>query len=158
MAGLQLEDFSVAVRGGRAIACVACWDQRGFKQVVVRGYSPRLARLRWLINLSAGLRRDVPLPPVGSALAFGYLSHLGVADDDPASLDTLIRAACAIARRKRLDYVVLGLSSAMPALTFLRRAFRHRAYESVIYAGAWDDGSAVSKIDGRPAHPEVAVL
>jgi hypothetical protein len=158
MAGLRLEDFSVAVRGGRAIGCVACWDQRGFKQVVVRGYAPRLARLRWLINLSAGLRRDVPLPPIGCALDFGYLSHLGMADDDPATLEILIRAACAIARRKRLDYVVVGLSAAMPALTLLRRAFRHRAYESVIYAGVWDDGSAVRKIDGRPAHPEVAVL
>jgi hypothetical protein len=35
--GLALGDFIVARRGARLVGCAACWDQREFKQVVVRG-------------------------------------------------------------------------------------------------------------------------
>lgn len=47
--GLAPGDFLLARRDGVLVGCVAVWDQSGYKQVVVRGYAPRLARFRpWL--------------------------------------------------------------------------------------------------------------
>src|SRR5262249_51927705 len=42
--GLRPEDLYVALDGGRVVGTAALWDQAPFKQVVVRGYAPGLAR------------------------------------------------------------------------------------------------------------------
>ena len=61
--------------------CAATWDQRGLKQAIVRGYSPRLARWRSVVNLAGPLVGVPALPPVGRPLEFVYLSHVAVDDD-----------------------------------------------------------------------------
>jgi hypothetical protein len=159
---LHLEDFTVAMRDDRVIGCVACWDQRPFKQAVVRGYSPRLARWRPLVNLLAPLTGTPYLPPVGATLDFAYLSHLAPGRGDPADPSVaiaLVRAALAAAARRRLRYVVLGMSALHPLFHEVRRAFSHRAYESVLYAVVWpDDEALAAALDGRPSHPELAIL
>ena len=48
--GLAWRDFTLALRDDRVVGCVACWDQRAFKQAIVRGYSGRLARWRPVLN------------------------------------------------------------------------------------------------------------
>jgi len=159
---LRIEDFVLAVRDGRIVGCVACWDQRQFKQAVVRGYSARLARWRPLLN-AVGLLTGTPhLPAVGSRLDFAYLSHLALdvdAEQDAAVAGALVRAALADAARRGLRYVVLGLSAAHPVLTALRREFTHRAYESVLYVACWpEDRALAAALDGRPSHPELAIL
>ena len=159
---LPLEDFVVAVRDDRVVGCVACWDQRPFKQAVVRGYSPRLARWRPFVNLLAPLTGTPHLPPVGSPLDFAYLSHVALeaGDEADASVATaLVLAALASAASRGLRYVVLGLSVSHPLLPAVRRAFSHRAYESVLYAAFWpEDEALAAALDGRPAHPELAIL
>jgi len=159
---LHLEDFAVARRDDRVIGCVACWDQRPFKQAVVRGYAPRLARWRPVVNLLAPLTGTPYLPPVGATLDFAYLSHLapGRGDTaDPSLAIALVRAALAAAARRGLRYVVLGLSASHPLFPELRRPFSHRAYESVLYAVFWpEDEALAAALDGRPSHPELAIL
>ena len=156
--GLLPEHFLVAMRGGRIVGCVACWDQRRFKQVVVRGYSPRVARWRPVINF-AGRWLGIPsLPEVGQRLEFAYLSHLAVDDDRPEVAIALIAAA-----RHRLpadiEYAVIGLSDDSPLLAVLKGRFRHRAYSSLLYAACWEDGEPVVRaLDGRISAPEVAIL
>ena len=155
---LRLEHFVVAMRDCRVVGCVACWDQRRFKQAVVRGYSARAARWRPLVNLAGGWLGIPRLPDVGRRLEFAYLSHLAVDDDDADVAVALIAAA-----RRRLppdiDCVATGVADDSPLLTAFRRAFRHREYHSLLYLAFWPDGECLAKtLDGRVPHPEVAIL
>jgi len=153
--GLEPWNFLVAIAGGRVVGCAAMWDQRGFKQVVVRGYSERLARWRRVVNL-AGSWVGVPaLPAVGRPLEFVYLSHVAVDDDRPDVTAALVSEA-----RRRLaagvNYMVTAFAVGSPMLA---AAGRHRTYRSALYLACWADGQHLAEsIDGRLPHPEVAIL
>ena len=156
--GLEPSDFIVAIAGGKVVGCVATWDQRGFKQVIVRGYSQRLARWRGLVNLAGPLIGVPALPPIGRALEFVYLSHVAIDDDRPEVIAALVSEA-----RARLApdvrYMVTAFSERSPLLAAISRLALHRAYRSVLYLACWPDGrQLVESIDGRLPHPEVAIL
>ncbi len=145
--GLSPGDFQVAVSKNRVAGCLALWDQSGFKQPVVRGYSGGLALLRPM------------LPKVGRPLRMAYLSHLAVDGDDSQVLLALIRSASTRARDRGIRYLTLGLSDRNPLLEPVRRAFSPREVGSAIYAVHWEDGTeAVQALDARPCHVEVATL
>jgi hypothetical protein len=157
--GLEPEDFFLAVVGGEVVGCVALWDQSGFKQVVVRGYAPRLARWRPWINRLAPLMGTPRLPEPGQRLPHAYLSHLAVDGDDPVIFQALVEAAYAEARARQYVYVVIGLAARHPWRSWLERRFKPRVYSSVLYAVHWEDGDeAVAVLDGRMPHVEVALL
>lgn len=153
--GLEPRDFLVAIAGGRVTGCAAIWDQRGFKQAIVRGYSQRLARWRRVVNL-AGSWLDVPaLPAIGRPLPFVYLSHVAIDDDRPDVAAALVSEA-----RRRLpagvSYMVTAFAEGSPMLL---AAGRHRTYRSVLYLACWPDGQRlVESLDARLPHPEVAIL
>ena len=156
--GLEPRDFLVAISGGRVAGCAAIWDQRGFKQVIVRGYSQRLARWRGVVNL-AGPWVGVPaLPAAGQPLEFVYLSHVAV-DDDRAD----VTAALVSEARRQLpagvSYMVTAFAEGSTMLTAAAGAVSHRTYRSVLYLASWPDGHhVVDSIDARLPHPEVAIL
>jgi len=157
--GLRPQDFCVAVRRDRVVGCLALWDQRAFKQHVVRGYAPRVERWRRSINLAARLLALPRLPDPSAALAEAVLSHAAIDGDDPAVLLALIVAARAEACRRGLEVVTLGLAQRNPMLRAVRRSFRHLEYRSILYLVHWDDGrSAAAALDDRPAHLESATL
>ncbi len=156
--GLAVDNFLVATRGSRVVGCAALWDQRAFKQAVVRGYSPQLAKWRRLINLAAPLFRIPALPPIGSPLEFVYLSHVAVDDDRAEVIAALVTEA-----RRTLDpgvrYIVTAFSDGSPALAVAARVAPHRKYRSGLYLAFWPDGrQLVGSIDNRLPHPEVAIL
>jgi hypothetical protein len=156
--GLEPHDFLVATCRGRVVGCAALWDQRGFKQVVVRGYSPQLARWRPLINLAGPMLGIPALPSVGSQLHFAYLSHVAV-DDDSAEV---IAALVAEARRRLapdVSHLVTAFSEGSSLLAGASRVAPHRMYRSVLYLAYWPDGQRLAQsIDNRLPHPEVAIL
>jgi len=156
--GLAAADFLLADRGGRLAGCAAVWDQRAFKQAVVRGYAPLLALARPLLSL-VGRPLGLPrLPPVGTPLAAAFLAFLAVRDDDAAVLDALLDAALAEAAARGLDTLLLGLAAGHPLLAVARRR-RHRPYRSTLYAVHFDDGAAAAAaLDGRTLGPEAATL
>jgi hypothetical protein len=157
--GLDLSDFIVARRAGQVVGCVACWDQRAFKQAVVRGFSPLLARWRPLVNLVAPLSGSPRLPAVGAQLPYACVSHVAVDEDDDGVLMALLGEACVTARQKGLRYLAVGLSARSSLLARVRRSFGHRAYESVLYVAFWPEGEAVARsLDARPSYPELAIL
>jgi hypothetical protein len=157
--GLSPEDFVVALDHGRVIGCVALWNQRLFKQVVVRGYHPALRRARPLMNAAARVLGLPRLPPIGEALRFAYLSHIAVDDDRAEVLGELIAMQMARARTADLDYVVAGFPDRHPFQAVVRRTWARRTYRSALYLACWPDGDAfVRSLDDRPAQPEVAVL
>jgi hypothetical protein len=157
--GLAPEDFRLAVRKGRVVGCLALWDQSGFKQVVVRGYAPRLARWRPWINRFSPILGTPRLPDPGERLPHAYISHIAVDGDNPEIFRALVESAYAEARARHSMYVVIGLAAGHPWLPWLERRFRPRRYESVLYTVDWGEGTvAIEALDGRLPHVEAALL
>jgi hypothetical protein len=157
--GLRIEDFLVARRGRAVVGCLACWDQREFKQTVVRGYARRMAWARPLSNLLSPLTGVPRLPAVGIPLAFAYASHLAVDDDDADVFEALVGTTLSLARGRGLDQIVFGLSARHPLTPVACARFRSRQYRSRVYVVHWADGAAAAeRVDSRPIQLEVAIL
>lgn len=157
--GLAPEDFFIAMAGGEIVGCLALWDQSDFKQVVVRGYAPRLDRWRPWLNRVAPLFRAPRLPDPGEILPHAYVSHIAVDGDDLGVFQALMEVAYAEARARRYVYLVIGLAARHPWLPWLVRRFKPREYASVLYAVHWpEDADAVAALDRRIPHVEVALL
>jgi hypothetical protein len=157
--GLTAEDFAIAVAGGRIVGCLALWDQRAFKQVVVRGYSPAVRRTRLLINAASPLLGLPRLPAIGSRLEFAYLSHAAIDDDRAEILYALIAEQIRRAHQRGLDYVIAGFPKDHAFHPVIQRQFARRTYSSTLYIAHWDDGAGFAEsLDGRIPQPEVAVL
>lgn len=153
--GLAPSDFFLAVVEGEVVGCLALWNQSGFKQVVVRGYAPRLARWRPWTNRLAPLLKTPRLPDPGQALPHAYVSHVAVDGDDPQIFRALIEAAYAEARERRYVYIVMGFAARHPWNAWLKSRFKPRAYASLLYTVLWEDSVT---LDGRMPHVEVALL
>lgn len=132
-AGLGAGDFFVLRDAERVTACLAIWDQRAFKQVVVRAYRPPIGPLRPLINIVARVLGNPTLPPRGQPLRHGWLSHLACDEDAPSALQALLAVALADGRRRGLDQLMLGLADDHPLLSTARAIRRHLDYRSDIY-------------------------
>lgn len=157
--GLTPESFFLACDSGAVCGCLTLWDQSSFKQAVVRGYSPGLTRMRPWINRLAPLLRTPPLPAPGEPLPHAFLSHVAVDGDDLAIFRTLVEAAFREACERRYAYVVIGLAARHPWVAWLKRRFRVREYQSLLYAVDWGEGAgAIARLDGRMAHVEAAIL
>jgi hypothetical protein len=154
--GLSLRDFLVVTRAGAIVGCAAVWDQRAFKQVVVRAYAPSLRRARPLLNSVAPLIGAPPLPAVGEQVRYACLSHFAVENGEIGVAQRLIAETLHRARSAGLDFVTIGLSHRSPIQAHIRRGFRHRSYKTVLYAATWPGGTV--PLDDRPAQPEIAIL
>ncbi len=121
------------------MGCLALWDQGGFKQVVVRGYGPRLARWRPWLNRLSPILGTPRLPEPGQRLPHAYLSHVAVDGDDPGIFQALVEAAYAEARARGLVYGVIGLASRHPWRAWLEKRFRPREYASTLYTVHWEE-------------------
>jgi len=160
--GLCLGDFLVAEgAGGEVCGCAAVWDQRAFKQSRVQVYPPALGLLRPLLNPFRALAGAPRLPPPGSVLRMGFLSHVCSEEDDPEIFLSLVRAARRAARARGLDWLATGFVRGHPLLDALRGATRPRTYETVLYALPWSPDPplpTLPALDGRRLHVEVATL
>ena len=156
---LAPDDFLLCPDGDDIRSCLALWDQRAFKQTVIRGYSPRLGRVRPLLNIVAPLIGRPRLPSPGAKLESAFLSHVAVNEDDEESLIALVAAGCERAAKKDIDYVMISFAARNPLANVIRKRFTSHEYVSVIYVVFWEDGAgAVSMLDDRIPHPEVAIL
>ena len=159
MRDLGVEDFVVARGNSGVVGCLALWDQRKFKQTVVRGYSRRLACARPAANVLSRLTGSPRLPPVGAQLAMAYVSHVAVGDGDPEILEALLRRALDRAAERNIELVALGFSRRNVLAQVVARGFWAREYHSRIYVAFWPDGAgAADAIEDLPCHLEVAIL
>lgn len=162
-AGLRPEHFLVVRDDARVTACLAIWDQRAARQMIVRDYRQPIGLLRPLINLAAPVLGFPPLPRAGSQLQQGWLSHLACDRDEPAAFEALLPAALQMGRQLGLEQLMLGLADNHPLLPFARRARRHLNYRSDIFLVHWNDSKARVNPRGdwlasRPLLPEPATL
>ncbi len=157
--GLQAEDFLIASSGHELVGCMAVWDQREFKQTVVRGYSRRLARWRAAINLAAWFGVGLRLPEPGETLALAYLSHVANAPDRPDVFHGLLQASRAIASRRGIELIATGFARNDVRLKWLPPPMSSWRYVSRLYLVFCDEGrAAADALDQRVPSPEVALL
>jgi hypothetical protein len=159
MPGLDLGDFHVALRDGAVVGCLAVWDQRSFKQAVVRDYKPWLRCLRPFTNPVKRLTGEPRLPAPGQQLKCAFVSHLAVDGDDPEVARSLLAAANRDAHRRGVHFFVLGLAERHPLLATIRGQYPCRTYESLIYQVCWTERETEPvQLDARILHPEAAIL
>jgi hypothetical protein len=145
---LAVEHFMVLEDRGELRGVGAVWDQRAFKQVVVTGYQPWLARVRGPLNAALRIAGQPALPPAGTSLALGYLSHFAMRDDgDVEGAIALVDGLRRQARERGLAQLVLTLVVDHPLRAALRRRFAARPYRSILYAVFWP-GRAARGADG----------
>lgn len=157
--GLRPDSFHFIRNGGHIAASAALWDQRTFKQTVIRNYAPWLARLRPAVNLLARITNQPRLPAVGTTLSHAFVSQLAVAPEDIDALPALLTGLRTMAVARGIEFLTLGFTANDPHLALLRRKHRCREYRSRIYVVRWPGlGGSAHELDGRCVGPEVALL
>ena len=156
--GLPLSEWLVLRRGRQAVATSALWDQRSYRQTVIRGYDRALAVARPAISLLGAMTGFAALPAVGSSLAHAFLSPLAVETQCRDLLACLVAINLARAHQRGLEFLTLGLSAHDETTRRLRRRFRCREYRSRLYRVSWPGDGDDLQLDGRPVLPEVALL
>ncbi len=158
--GLALSDFHVARRDGRVVGCLARWDQRAYKQWVVKAISRRMAWARPFVNLLAPILGTPRIPAPGTTIAGAYLSHVAVDGDDPQVLLALLEAVYRDSReRNGLRVLTLSLPDDHPALPEVRARFSHRDYATGIYTVSLGEGEdEIATLAGRRVFPEIAIF
>jgi hypothetical protein len=157
--GLRIEDFTVALKAGKVVGCVAAWDQLAFKQTVVRGYKGWMRRIQPVVGRVGPLLRWPGMPEPGSTLRQVFLSHLAVDGDDPGLGLTLLTSAFNRLVGRGYAFATTGLAEGNPLLPAVKRAFWNIEYRSILYLVYWEDGAeAAQMLDNRPPHLEVATL
>lgn len=156
--GLSIGDFYIVEDGsGNIETCLALWDQRAFKQSVIKGYKPPLCQLRPLYNLFAKLSTRVLLPQVNSMLEQIYIAFFACTNDE-LQLDA-IKEAAQIAKSKGASSCILGLSSEHPSVDVLKKKLKADVYETDIEMVNLDGKEATLMLDKeRLIQPEVALL
>jgi hypothetical protein len=155
---LSLQDFWVVERGSQVVGTVARWNQRRFKQSVVRGYDAEWANVRPYVNFIARFGLAPRLPDIGEQVRHAYASHLAVDHDDPQIGAALLAAVYNDAVQAGDDYLMVGMDTDHP-FTRLARRYRRVVYATQLFLAAWGEEVALTHtLDGRQVGAEIAVL
>jgi hypothetical protein len=157
--GIEPSDVHVVLDAGEIVACATVWDQRPFRQTVIRGYSQRLAFVRPWLNAGARIFGFPRLPDPGSELAHAYLSPLAINSQAPDILVNLVRLCAASVSGKGIEYLTLGFGAQNPQFEAVGGAFSCRRYSSRLYQVHWPkEGCRPEPLNGRMLFPEIAFL
>jgi hypothetical protein len=154
---LPTASFGAVRRRGTVVAVAALWDQRRFRQTVIRAYSPALRIARPILNTLGRVFGFPSLPAAGAVLPHASLSPLAIASGNDALLPDLVTAFCSRAAVLGLDYLTLVLPSNDARLALIQRRHRCLIYASRLYRVRWPDERNVV-LDSRPILPDVAFL
>jgi hypothetical protein len=135
---LDCDDVLLAFRNGKIIGTFGCWNQRGFKQVVVHSYHGWLRRMRPMYNAFAMLRHQPTLPRAGSVLPVVVAAIPVVRDDDPDVYRQLLVAALRRLAHQGERLLLAGFHEADPLLPVARR-YAGREYVTRLYIVYWPD-------------------
>ena len=148
-------NFFIHRAEGRVKACIAVWDQRAYKQIVVRGYRRPLGMLRPFYNLWAQATKRPHFPAVGQRVEQVFLAFRAF-DDSVADKEVFfILEALATAREIGAESAMLGVVPSSPQYVELKRVLKPYIYATRIEAV--DLCSPSPHIDGA-VQPEVALL
>ena len=157
--GLPLTDFHIVCDGETIVAAAAVWDQRSFKQTVIRSYNRRLSLLRPWINATSRLFGTPRLPKSNFPLEHAFLSPCAAHPAHDKLLPDLIRVCLPAAASRGIKFLTLGFANQDPRIKAVHAEFRCREYLSRLYQVAWNhDPLASEPLDSRPICPELALL
>jgi len=137
--GLSIYDFILAIENERIVGCMALWDQRLFKQAVIRSYSKNLTRWRFIINAVAALKGVPKLPAINSILPHCYLSHIAIRDLRNEVFSVLLHAALKKARQGKVPLLTVGFAAQHPLNTLLEEVYTTFKNLSRIFLVFWSD-------------------
>lgn len=119
--GLSISSFYLAVSpAGALLGCLALWDARSVKRMVVTAYRGAMRRVRLGYNAAATLLRRSRLPRPGEVFRYQYVTHQAVVNDDPCVLRALLEVAYQDSRDAGYHF----LSACAPEGGSLEPAFR----------------------------------
>jgi hypothetical protein len=155
--GLALEDICLAWRGGAIVGVLGAWDQTSYKQEVVAGWSPSLARLHPAWDTAARLLGAAQLPRPGQPIRTGYAALGCVAGDDPTVWRALVAMARDRAREQGLAFFMTSLDERDPLRSAAGRTLRV-TYRSDLFVASFAGRDPDLVLDGRPVHLENGAL
>jgi len=154
--GLSPSDFSM-LRKDASFAAI--WDQRCFKQTVVRDYPPALKTTRHMLNAVRAITRQPRLPAIGETVSQAFVSFLALAGSEQETLIPLVHHLRSMAYQRGIEMLTVGFAASDPRLNLVRQNFRCPEYHSRIYLVRWPAlGRPASDLDGRILAPELALL
>ena len=145
-----LVDIFVMKEGGDIVACGGLWDQRGFRQTVIRGYSRALKIARPIINWAGRLFGGAQLPAVGATLPQVFLTPFVAGPSLSGFIAGLFPFAAGA------GFITLALPRRHDAIACIRRSFTTRTWRSRLYRVSWPGEDAL-EINGAVL-PDVALL
>jgi hypothetical protein len=155
---LEANDLLLAFRSGRLVGMLGAWDQQGFQQTVVHGYTSRLRWARPFYNGWARIANHPRLPAPGEC--FRHLTAVvpTVADNDREVFAAMLQALLSKCSRNAESYLLVGLNENDPLLDVLR-TYRATWYTTRLYLVCWSDGDPIREtLDGRPPYLELGCL
>ena len=157
--GLPITDFHILLDNETIVAAVALWDQRSFRQTVIRSYNRRLSLLRPWINGASRMFGTPHLPKTNSVLEHAFVSPCATIPEHHRLLPDLIRLCLPAAATRGIRFMTLGFGSKDTRIEHIRGAFGCREYRSRLYQVAWNGEShRLETSDHLPISPEVAFL
>ena len=155
--GLSLNDFYVLRQNSKLVGCLAIWDQRKYKQTVVKGYRFPLSKVRALYNLYAAISNKTPLPKIGDQLEQTYISFVAFDDEYLHLFVAAFHDALRKVQVKNANLAVVGLSAENPLMMMVEENFHIHAYKSCIETVTWCEQEK-SNITSHRVQPEIAIL
>jgi hypothetical protein len=149
--------FLVHRENGRIAACLAVWDQRNYKQIVIKKYGQPLAFLRPFWNIWANCARRQLLPAPGRHLEQVFLAFRAFAPSVADMEVFFIREALLTAKAMNADSALFGISSSSPGREKLKHALKPYIYETRIESVELRGGVPSLPVPGI-IHPEVSLL
>ena len=131
---LSSKDYVAARQDGKIIGLCAIWDQRPFKQIIVKSYglfAPVVALYNHL-----PFKTTSNLPKSGEQLNLAYVSHLVVNNNNPDVLQAML-SHIEKNYSSKLPFLAIGLHSQDPLCAALAN-FRGIKYKSTLFIAAWD--------------------
>ena len=154
--GLPLERFLLVFDKGTLVGCGALWDQRGFRQTVIRGYARPLTVAQPIINFASRILGTPRLPRAGSVLAHAFLSPLACTEGAEAMLPDFMTAFLPLAARCGAEYLTVARPASDPRRSALQRHFTTRTWRSRLYRVSWPGETGPAA--GGTFLPDVALL
>jgi hypothetical protein len=144
--GLQAHDFyALRDKDNHILAAGAVWDQKEYKQYLVKGYKGIYKCLSPISSLLPIFGYPHMLSKAGTVLNFFTLSFWAVKDDNPAYFNRFIRLISQANQAYR--FFVLGMHEDNTLKEALN-GIPHFSYRSKIFLADWDkSGHAMSQLD-----------
>lgn len=117
---LKPEDFYIAMKENEIVGTIAAWDQTGFRQTVIEGYSTKLTLLKPLYNLSTKILPLKPLQSKGSEIPYFYASMIAIKNNDVHIFRALLRHLYCKKNTQKWHYFICGLHENDPLAHVLK--------------------------------------